>query len=59
MKKVIVIITIISLLNLIGYYSYQKLSREELSRLEENRRIQVINKSKYSNEFNTNRGERE
>jgi hypothetical protein len=51
MRKIIIIITIISLLNLIGCYSYQTITKDELSQAEEYKDLQVITKNKYVYEF--------
>lgn len=51
MKKIIITITILSLLNLLGCYSYHTISKEELDQAEEYRDLQVITKNKYIYEF--------
>lgn len=51
MKKIIITLTIISFMNLIGCYSYQTISREELNQAEEYKDLQVITKNKYIYEF--------
>jgi len=51
MKKIIITLTIISFMNLIGCYSYNSISKEELDQAEEYRDLQVITKNKYIYEF--------
>ena len=51
MKKYIVTITILALLNLLGCYSYQTISREEINQGEECGDLQVFTKNKYIYEF--------
>ena len=51
MKKILITLTIISFMNLIGCYSYNSISKEELDQAEEYRDLQVITKNKYIYEF--------
>jgi len=51
MKKFIITVTILALFNLLGCYSYQTISREEISQSEENSDLQIITKNKYVYEF--------
>lgn len=51
MEKFITVVTILSLLNLLGCYSYQTISREEISQSEENSDLQIITRNKYVYEF--------
>ena len=51
MKKSIIIVTILALLNLLGCYSYQTISKDEIIQAEECDDLQVITKNKYVYEF--------
>lgn len=51
MKKIIITVTILSLLNMFGCYSYHTISKEELNQAEEYSDLQVITKNKYVYEF--------
>lgn len=51
MKKFIITVTTLSLLNMVGCYSYHTISKEELNQVEEYRDLQVITKNKYVYEF--------
>ncbi len=51
MNKMMSIVTIVSLLNLFGCYSYQTITKDDLSQSEEYNDLQVITKNKHIYEF--------